>query len=144
MRIEIVLAFLGFLLYVAGYVLGSMKRYKDNRIIRIVSYVLVPLGVFVYALFGSLWMKETYANDKTYLSILAVVFSALSFLFLPAYSWSKEKAKTLSSIALACTFLFAVAFLVCMIALSQDAILNGLGPEESSSLLQAFIPNPMP
>ena len=135
MRIEILFAFFGFLLYVAGYVLASMKRFEGRRGVRLVSYILLPLGILLYAVFGCLWMGVTYANDKTYLAILATLFSALAFLFLPAYTLCKEKAKTLSSIALAGAFLLAIAFLISMIALSQDAILNGLDPEASSSLL---------
>ena len=135
MRFEILIAFFGFLLYVAAYILASMKRFEGNRGVRLSSYILLPFGILLYAVFGAIWMAETYATDKTYLAILAIVFSSLAFLLLPVYSLSKEKAKTLSSLALAGAFLFVIAFLVSMIALSQDAILNGLDPEQSSSLL---------
>ena len=135
MRFEILIAFFGFLLYVAAYILASIKRFEGNRGVRLSSYILLPFGILLYAVFGAIWMAETYATDKTYLAILAIIFSSLAFLLLPVYSLGKEKFKTLSSLALAGAFLFGIAFLVSMIALSQDAILNGLDPEQSSSLL---------
>ena len=117
-------AIASFLLYCAGFILGVLPKTKSSLPFRILSGSLLGVGLLAFAIFGSIGFARIYANDKTFLAILAVVFASLALLLLPFYAYFKTSRPKLSSVLLGFLFVLGVAFLISMIALSQDAMIR--------------------
>lgn len=133
MKFSMIIAIIGLLLYLVGYVFSSWKQPKNPRAFSYLSYGLFGAGLASFTVGAFLWSKEVYQADKTYLAYLSCAFAALLLLALCLLSAIKKRPNWLTSLLMGVAFVAGVAFLISMVALSQDAILNGINGTDSSS-----------
>lgn len=125
------LAIVSFLLYIAGFIVGIIPRSKATKIGKILSGSIMGIGLILFLVFGFKAFGDLYAGDKTWLAYLAICFSSLALGILPFYTYFKNTRPKVASVLLAILFVLGVAFLISMIALSQDVMINDAVGENS-------------
>lgn len=130
-----VLTILGLVVYIVGYVFGSLKVEKNQKAFQIASYVCLGVGLVAFFIGGFFWANDLYGNDDPLLAELSVAMAALLLLSLGLLLVFKKKGGIVPRLLMAFAFLSGIAFLICMISLSQTVTSNGIPTDSSSSSL---------